>query len=379
VHGGTIKIGIVAAEKSGDNLGYKLLEAFQKHREIKIFGVGGDKFNQLNISSPLVDQEVLNVMGLIDPLKNLSKILKVRKSISDFLIQNNIDIFIGVDAPDLNFYFHKTLKNKINTKNIQLVSPSVWGWRPKRIEKIKKHVDLTLSLFKFEHDYLKNHGANSFHLGHPFANQATKDKFSVIDQFNLDSSKNFISILPGSRDSEIKTMIHTYLETAEIIYHQDKTAYFLIPATNSIQAQYIKDISKNFDAPFFINEACIQDFLSLSDIALTTSGTATLEAVTYDCIPIICYKTNPINFFILNKLITSKHIGIPNLLMHKKIFPELIQKDFTPKLILESYNKIFKEKDSYFMHIQKVKKLIQGKGFDNAAKKILDLYDRSGC
>ena len=164
-----LKVGIIAAEHSGDRLGSKLIESLQNNFDIDLYGLGGPEVTSYSITTPEgIDYQDLHVMGLIDPLINLPKLLSIRKKLSKLFISNDIDIFIGVDSPDFNMFFHKKLKPK-NIKTIQVVSPSVWGWRENRIHSIQAYVDLTMCLFKFECDFYDEKNMHSFFLGHPFS------------------------------------------------------------------------------------------------------------------------------------------------------------------------------------------------------------------
>ena len=180
-----LKIGIIAAEHSGDRLGAKLIESLQEIYAIDLYGLGGPEVSAYSIFTPLeIDYQDLHVMGLIDPIINLPKLLSIRKKLLNLFLKNDIDIFIGVDSPDFNMFFHKKLKsNKVKT--IQVVSPSVWGWRENRIKAIQAHVDLIMCLFKFECDFYNKKNMQSFFLGHPFGQlqpKKTEDIVFVADE-----------------------------------------------------------------------------------------------------------------------------------------------------------------------------------------------------
>ena len=158
-----LKIGIVAGEHSGDILGSQLIEELSKSREIKLFGVGGPKIESLGLES-MFDFKHLQIMGLIEPLLNYKQLTSNRKKLIKTFTENNIDIFIGIDSPDFNIGIHKALKKQNVCKNIQLVSPSVWGWRQGRIKNIKKFIDHTICLFDFEHKFYTSKKHSSSHL-----------------------------------------------------------------------------------------------------------------------------------------------------------------------------------------------------------------------
>ena len=368
-----IKVGIIAAEHSGDRLGSKLVESLQNIFEVDLYGLGGPEVNANTIVTPPdIDYQDLHVMGLIDPLINLPKILSIRKKLLNLFISNDIDIFIGVDSPDLNMFFHKKLKPK-NIKTIQVVSPSVWGWRENRIKAIQAYVDLTMCLFKFECNFYDKKNMQSFFLGHPFSQLKPKNKEELISKHSLDSSKNFISILPGSRASEISQLMPVYVAGAKKLLNLNSNRYFLIPAANKKLAEMIQSTKGINEIPYKLSIGSAQDFLTLSSISIVTSGTATLEAAVLGSAPIICYKTNKLNYAILSRLVRTPFVGLPNLLLQEHIFPELIQNDLTPNSIVNSFSKISSEPEHYQSYLSDINNSMRGEGFEVAANAINNL------
>ncbi len=368
-----LKVGIIAAEHSGDRLGSKLIESLQNYFDVDLYGLGGPEVTSCGVTTPVgIDYQDLHVMGLIDPLINLTKLLSIRKKLSKLFISNDIDIFIGVDSPDFNMFFHKKLKPK-NIKTIQVVSPSVWGWRENRIHSIQAYVDLTMCLFKFECDFYDEKNMQSFFLGHPFSQLKPKNSDETISKFSLDDSKEFIGILPGSRESEISQLMPVYIEAAKKLFQINPNSYFLIPAANKKLAEMIKLTKGIEDIPFKLSIDSAQDFLSLSSISIVTSGTASLEAAVLGSVPIICYKTNTLNYAILSRLVKTPFVGLPNLLLQEHVFPELIQNNLTPDLIVRSFSNISSEPEQYRTYLSKINDSMRGKGFEAAANAISHL------
>ena len=368
-----LKVGIIAAEHSGDRLGSKLIESLQNNFDIDLYGLGGPEVTSYGITTPEgIDYQDLHVMGLIDPLINLPKLLSIRKKLSKLFISNDIDIFIGVDSPDFNMFFHKKLKPK-NIKTIQVVSPSVWGWRENRIHSIQAYVDLTMCLFKFECDFYDKKNMQSFFLGHPFSQLKPKNSDETISKYSLDNSKEFIGILPGSRESEISKLMPVYTEAAKKLFQINPNSYFLIPAANKKLAEMIKLTKGIEDIPFKLSIDSAQDFLSLCSISIVTSGTASLEAAVLGSVPIICYKTNTLNYAILSRLVKTPFVGLPNLLLQENVFPELIQNNLTPDLIVRSFSNISSEPEQYRTYLSKINDSMRGKGFEAAANAISHL------
>ena len=373
-----LRIGIISAEKSGDYLAASFIKSLKSSdRDFELFGIGGKELDKFNISRPQdFDREILNVMGIIDPLKNLRQILRARKQILDFLISKNINIFIGVDSPDLNSFFHKKLKKINSTINFQIVSPSVWAWRSGRVKQLRKFVDTTFCLFKFEHEYLKKNNVNSFHVGHPFQDiEKVEDVSSIKNRYGINNDSECLTFLVGSRRSEISNMLSIYKKVIQKVYEGDKSYSFLFPVVNQDHKNIIQAELSGLEIPIFVQTDKMKEFLSLSTFTISTSGTASLEAACYGNIPIICYKTSLINYLILKPLMQTNLIGLPNLILGKNVFPELLQNQCTPNEIFDAFMSARENKDQLSVRVANVKNLIKGNGMTEGARYLLERVD----
>jgi lipid-A-disaccharide synthase len=359
----TLNVGIVATEHSGDLLGYSLIQSLSQLGNINLFGIGYEKLKSLGLKDPNIETQSLNVMGIIDPIKNLPKILENRKLLTNFLLDSQIDIFIGVDAPDFNMGMHKVMHSK-NIHTIQLVSPSVWAWRRGRIKKIKKYIDCTFCLFPFEKRFYDESNTQAMFVGHPFSeiNISDEDK----------SQAQYIALLPGSRDSELKHMLPIMIDFAKLLAKTYAEAHFLIPAASSDHRDLISKLFSEAGINFTCSLKSMQEFLIKSPISVVTSGTATLEAACYGSSPIICYKTGSLNYSILSRLNKAPFIGLPNLILDNLVFPELIQDQCTAHNILECYQEL-SASQTRRQNLEKIKLAIQGEGFSSAASYIFSL------
>jgi lipid-A-disaccharide synthase len=372
-----LKIGIIAAEHSGDRLGANLIKALKNldevEVEVEVFGLGGPEVSSLGISTPNgMKYQDLQVMGLVDPLLKLPKLLSIRKKLTALFVNQKIDIFIGVDSPDFNMYFHKKL-NGLGIKTIQVVSPSVWGWRENRIKAISSYIDLTMCLFQFEHDYYLNKEMNSFFLGHPFSQLKSSVSRDVLEKYKLNSSQEFICILPGSRKSEILHMMPIFIQAAERIFTSNPNTFFLIPAASDELKALIQNTLDQTSINYQLTSSTAKDYLSISKIAIVTSGTASLEAAVLGSLPIICYKTNPFNYAVLSRMIKTPFIGLPNLLLQKPLFPELVQHELTPEAIVHHYQNLSLDPLQYQSQLEQMNATMHGEGFEEAARLLLSL------
>lgn len=368
----SLKIGIVAGEHSGDILGENLLKALKSIKNLEIYGVGGPRMERQGLKS-LFNFNDLNIMGFVEPILNYSKISSYKNDVCNLFIDKKIDIFIGIDSPDFNMQIQKRLKGNSNIKTVQLVTPSIWAWRKGRLKNIKKYTDLSISLFKFEHDFYIKNGLNNILLGHHFADLKNENTSAVIKKFNLEQKSKFISILPGSRKSEIRNMMPTYMEFMKLYQRTNKNVHFLIPAVSDEYASEIQSYLEDEHINYKIGINAANDFLSLSEFSIVTSGTAALQSSVLGSHPIICYKTSRLNYFLISRMIQTEIIGLPNLLLSEKVFPELVQKTCTSQRILIEIQKLKINKFLLDEKIDLIKKNLQGSGFGIVAKSVAAL------
>ena len=368
----SLNIGIVCGEHSGDRLGFGLVQEIKKNVDVNLYGVGGPKLESLGFKSEF-DFSELNIMGLVEPIKKFRKLTKLRKNLIKFFIEKNIDFFIGIDSPDFNMGIHKSLKNFHSNKNIQLVSPSVWGWRQNRIKAIQANIDLTLCLFNFEDNYYKKVGHKSMHVGHPFSDLYKEDYQEVVNKYDLNKAKRFISVLPGSRKSEVKNMLPTFIEFIKAHSINNKDYFYLLPVADNELLPLINQSFQGLDLPVLIRKNAMKDFLSVSELSVATSGTATLESAILECAPVICYKTNFLNYSIISRMLKIENIGLPNLLLSKRYYKELLQKDFNKENILKSVAETTDLISESFDNANTLRNMLKGSGYYEATKSISSL------
>ena len=275
----------------------------------------------------------LSVMGLIDPLLNISKLLKRRKQLLNFVLQEKPDLFIGIDSPSFNSGIAKKLKSQSNIKTIQYVCPQFWAWRKGRVKRFKKYLDHIFSIFPFEENLLLEEGVSSNFTGHPLAEnfEIEIDKQFYKQKLGFTEEKKFIALLPGSRQSEIKNHLKI-LEDLAKIYSSSKPNYqFILSLTNDnliSEEKYLEE--KNIT----LIKGYTREVLKACDYAVVSSGTATLEAMLSKTPFCVIYKSNYLSYFIISSiLLTLDYISLPNILANKKIIPELRQNNVTTRKI----------------------------------------------
>ncbi|MFZ2301024.1 MAG: lipid-A-disaccharide synthase [Gallionella sp.] len=329
-----IVIGIVAGEASGDLLGSYLMGVLQEARPgIEFVGIGGPKMQAVGMNV-LFPMEKLAVRGYVEVLRHYREIVGIRRKLKNYFLANSPDLFIAVDAPDFNLDLELALKaGGITT--IHYVSPSIWAWRGERINKIKRAVSHMLALFPHEPKIYQQAGVPVDYVGHPLADMLPDHhkRTEMRETMRIPLQAKVFAFLPGSRQSEVKHLARTYIETAKLILQQMPDARFLVPLasreTRGIFEQALYDCDAK-ELPVTLLFGHAQDAMIAADIALVASGTATLECALLKRPMVITYKMPAFSWWMIKRKRYQPYFGLPNILCERFVVPELIQEDATP-------------------------------------------------
>jgi lipid-A-disaccharide synthase len=352
----SVVIGLVVGEASGDILGAGLMTALSGYfPQARFVGLGGPRMKALGFHS-FFDMERLSVMGLVEPLKRLPELLQMRKALADHFLNERPILFVGIDSPDFNLTLEGKLK-QAGIPTVHYVSPSVWAWRQKRIIKIKKSVDLMLTLLPFEAAFYQQHAMPVHFVGHPLADQfplqaddqqarASLSELLADDRF--DPHKKTVALMPGSRGGEVKLLGPVFLQAAEICLQFQSDLQFVIPAANAERFEQLKHLMAGYDIAenVFLVEGQSHAVMAGADLVLMASGTTTLEAMLLKKPMIVAYKMAPFSYKIISRLLKSKYISLPNLLANKALVPEVLQDEARPERLAREVLKCLNDPDA---------------------------------
>lgn len=341
-------IGIVAGEASGDLLGSHLMEALKRVMpDVRFIGIGGHKMQAVGMQV-LFPMEKLAVRGYVEVLRHYCEIVGIRRKLQAHFFTNPPDLFIGVDAPDFNLDLELKLKER-GIPVIHYVSPSIWAWRGERIHKIKRAVSHILALFPFEAPLYKKAGIPVTYVGHPLADMlpAVPNRAAMRVQMRLSMQNKVFAFLPGSRQSEVRFLAATFIETARLILQKLPEAIFLVPLASSETRCSFKEAlwqCEGHDLPITILFGHAHDAIIAADIVLVASGTATLETALLKRPMVITYKMPALSWWLMQRKKYQPYVGLPNILAGKFVVPELLQKDATPENLAQALlNLLFDE------------------------------------
>jgi lipid-A-disaccharide synthase len=326
---------LVAGEASGDLLAGLLLDGMQQRwLHMQASGIGGARMAERGFNA-WWPSDKLSVFGYIDALRHYREILGIRNQLKTKLLANPPDVFIGVDAPDFNLDLEADLR-QTGIKTVHFVCPSIWAWRPKRVEKLKKSCDHVLCVFPFEPEILAKHGVPATFVGHPLASviPMRPDKAKAREQLGLTLDDKVVAVLPGSRLAEIKHLAPRYFKAVALVLITYPAMKFIVPSLPK-HITLLQQIAKECGVENQVQIISGQSHTALEacDVTLITSGTATLEAALYKRPMVIGYALNWLSYEIMKRKKLQPWVGLPNILSGKFVVPEFIQDAATPEAL----------------------------------------------
>ncbi|MFT4938797.1 MAG: lipid-A-disaccharide synthase [Paraglaciecola sp.] len=339
-----LRIAIVAGEASGDILAAGLIRSLKLiYPDAQFEGIAGPKMQAQGCHS-IFAMEELSVMGLVEVLSRIRRLLFVRKTLVKHFCANPPDVFIGVDAPDFNLALELRLKNA-GIKTVHYVSPTVWAWREKRIFKIARATNLVLSIFPFEKQIYDKHNIPCEFVGHTLADEIPllPDQKAARLGLRLSSADKVLAVLPGSRYSEVKMLLEIFMQSTVLLSDKIPKLKILIPVVNKERKRQVEEFLRihpvEVDYRLVIGHA--REVMIASDAVLLASGTATLEAMLCKRPMVAAYKLNTLTYQMMKMLYKAKYFALPNVLANELLVPELLQDEVTVEAIVEKLLPMF--------------------------------------
>ncbi len=372
------KVMFSAGEASGDQHAANMFLAMKLQQpSITGLGMGGHKMAQAGIDIRF-DSSNIAVIGLVEVIKHYREIRSALKQMHQLLLDEKPDLLVCVDYKEFNFKLARFAKQN-GIKVLFYVSPQVWAWRPGRVKKYGRVIDMMAVIFPFETAYYHAEDIPVRYVGHPSVDKVVPQRSKAEDlaYFSLDQNKAVVGLLPGSRRNEIKRMLPVMLSAAEIIKTKIPDVQFILPQADTVNDELLNDFLKDSTLDIQVIKHQPYDVIQCCDVVMTTSGTATLEIALLTVPMVITYKLSSLTYWLGRLLVNTEFIGLPNIVSGKPVVKELIQHDASADKISDEVIRILQDKD-YAQQMQnelaKVKmQLGQGGGSANMADLAMEM------
>lgn len=326
------RIFIVAGERSGDIYGAALARALQARLPgVEIFGCGGDSMRKAGVDTT-VDSHETAIAGVTEIVEGYPRVFRAFYKLVGEVDRRGPQLAILIDFPDFNLRLAAKLKKR-RIPVVYFISPQVWAWRKGRVQTLKERIAKIIVIFDFEEAIYQQAGVPVEYVGHPLVDMVranlTREEFFT--KLGLNLSVKTITLLPGSREKEVVRNLPVLLEAACRLA-ENRKLQFIIPVAPTIDPRGLDSTLRQFDARGATIRTAFDatyNALQYSDIAVVTSGTATLEAALFERPMVVVYRVSGLTWLVGKLLVKVPHFSIVNILAKKELVPELMQEDFT--------------------------------------------------
>jgi lipid-A-disaccharide synthase len=368
------KVLIVAGESSGDLYGAQLVEAMAVLApQVQFYGVGGIEMKRKGVNL-LFSSSELAVVGITEVLGKVGHIWRAWREIKRFIVDHTPHLAVLIDYPDFNLRLARVLKDNA-VPVLYYVSPQVWAWRPGRIKKIAKRVAKMVVILPFEVPIYQHKGVDVEFVGHPLLDILDTDlsRKELRRRLGVPPDCLLIGLLPGSREREVKVLLPPLVGAAEILSREFPSCRFVLPLASTIKRDLVQDFIAGGRFPLEVVEGRTFEVMKAADLLLVVSGTATLEGAIAGVPMVIIYRLSPISYLIGRMLVKVKCIGLANIIVGRKVVPELIQGEVTPQRIAREATKILRDpakKEEIEGAFKLVQEKLGGKGASHRVARI---------
>jgi lipid-A-disaccharide synthase len=331
------RVALVAGETSGDLLAGLLLQGLRgRWPDLTAVGIGGAAMAKQGFEA-WWPSDKLAVRGYVEVLRHYREIAGIRAQLRQRLLMERPDVFIGVDAPDFNLDLESGLR-AAGVKTVHFICPSIWAWRPERVEKIRRSADHVLCIFPFEPELLARHGIEATYVGHPIASviPLAPDRLAARRALGIEGEGPVVAILPGSRRSEVQYLARRFFDAAVLMRSRRPGLRFVVPAVPALREAIENHARDAGLQDVLIVQGRSHEVLAACDVTLIASGTATLEAALFKRPMVIAYNMHWLSWIIMRRKQLQPWVGLPNILSNEFVVPELLQDAATPSALADA-------------------------------------------
>jgi lipid-A-disaccharide synthase len=350
---GGLRVGLIAGEHSGDQLGAGLVREIRRYYpDAEFCGIAGEAMLAEGVES-WVAMERLSIMGLAEIVRHLPELLRLRRHVLQRFEASRPDVVIGIDSPEFNIGVERRLRAK-GMRTVHYVSPQIWAWRAGRIHSIGKAADLVLCLLPFEPDIYAAHGIPAVFVGHPMADTIPLEPdreasraalgIQVAAQDGQATDHQVVAVLPGSRMSEVERLGGEFAAAAALLAERHPGVHFVAAmASGAIRERFsalLEERAPGLEVQLIQGRA--RQAMAAADVVLVASGTASLETALFKRPMVVAYRLSTVTHRLLRafKVMKLSRFALPNVLAGEELVPELIQQAATAERIAAEASKL---------------------------------------
>ena len=333
---------ISAGEASSDMYAARLATALRARTGARLFGMGGKRMAEAGVEL-IADYHQVAVVGISEVLHKIPTVVGVQRKIASEAVRRRAALAILVDSPGTHLGVARRLKNN-GIRVGYFIGPQVWAWRPGRVRVVKRLVERMVVIFPFEEAIYREAGVSVNFVGHPLVDvvKASMSRTEFAERHGLDAGRPIVTLLPGSRRSEIERHYPLIMEACERLSREVQTRgaiQFVLAAAPALETELFAPYAKPGVSVTRV-EGATYDALSAADCAIVASGTATVEAALLGTPMVVVYRVSPTSAFVLKRMVRSPFIAMVNLIPGRRVVPELIQDQFTSEAVVEEVRKL---------------------------------------
>jgi lipid-A-disaccharide synthase len=334
-----VELLISAGEASGDMYAARLATALRARADVRLFGMGGPHMREAGVDI-IVDSADVALVGLLEVVHKMPALNRAWRRLLGETRRRKPALAILTDFPGFHLHLSRALKHK-GVRNIYFVCPQFWAWRPRRVNLVRRRFERGLCIFPFEVDFYRKRGVPVDWIGHPLVEQVhpTMSRAEFAQQHNLDAAKPIVALLPGSRPGELAQHMPVLIEAAAKLHAAAPQRQFALALASGLAPDQARPYLRA-DVPVSIVSGSTYDVLAAADVAIVSSGTATVETALIGVPMVVIYRVAPITAWIARRLVRTPYFAMVNLIAGKQIVPELIQDNFTPGRVAQEVERL---------------------------------------
>jgi len=361
---------IVAGEASGDLHGSSVIKALRRLKpEIRVYAMGSEQMRRAG-AEIIIDSSPLAVVGISEVLGGIRGLLHAYWTLRKFVKRNRPGLIILIDFPDFNLSLARVAQ-KTGVPVLYYISPQVWAWRSGRVKKIAQRVNRIAVIFPFEVPIYQTVGLDVEFVGHPLLDVlGSNEKEDPLIQHPEWGGDPLITLLPGSRESEIKSLLAEMVRACEIIRGQKPGAKFILAAAPTVNVQELKSFLGPLSIPISVIEGQTYKAIQAAHLVIAASGTATLETAVLGKPMVIVYQLSPFSYWVGRAMVKVDWVGLVNIVAGEKLVPELLQKEARGERIAAESLRILDEETYRKRMVEGLAKVREKLGAPGAAEKV---------